>query len=42
VRGLTWVKPVRGFVYAGDWLALMNAQGELILPAPWTDRPVRR
>lgn len=42
VRGLTWVKPVRGFVYAGDWMALMNAQGELILPAPWADRPVRR
>jgi hypothetical protein len=42
VRGLTWVKRVRGFVYAGDWMALMNARGELIVPAPWTDRPAHR
>jgi hypothetical protein len=42
VRGLAWVKLVRGGTYAGDGMALMNAKGELIVPAPWTERPVRR
>lgn len=42
VNGLTWVKRVRGHTYAGDWMALMNAKGELILPAPWVDLQPRR
>lgn len=42
VDGLTWVKRVRGHTYAGDWMALMNAKGELILPAPWVDLQPRR
>jgi hypothetical protein len=42
VHGLTWVKRVRGHTYAGDWMALMNAKGELIMPAPWVEHPPRR
>ena len=40
--GLAWVKGVRGHTDADDWMALMNAKGELILPAPWLDLQPRR
>jgi WG containing repeat len=32
--GIAVVRLVRGHTYANDWFAVMNAKGELIVPAP--------